>query len=244
MHTKPTGPDPGLDPSRGFEQRDLDPVKMLPWLFGIVVFVAVASVSALGIFRLFASPYNGKNLSAYPLPTVRTLPAPPVLQANPRVDIRQLRAQDRKEETSYYVGPKGHLHIPIKQAMLLVEQQGLPTRPNPVTPDKNSPNEPAFTSGQATAQENEFGFASEKPLPKVSVTASQAAPVPSQRPMMRMPASAPPAGMQPGSMPKMPASGPAGMQHGAMPKMPASGPAGMQHGAMPSAPPAGGMGKH
>ncbi len=149
MHTSNNGPDPNLDPSKGYETRDLDPVKLLPIVFMMAVFILVASGAGYAVwyFNQGVSPYHKEAM--LPRQIERPLPSSPVVQANPQMDIRQFRAQEYTESHTYWVGPDHHLHIPISRAMELVAQEGLPTRSNPGTPDKDGPNEPSFMSGQA-----------------------------------------------------------------------------------------------
>ncbi len=151
MHTSHNGPDPLLDPSKGYETRDLDPIKLLPILFFMAVFIFAASVIGYGVWYLDqgVSPYHKE--AQLPRQVVRPLPASPVVQANPTMDIRQFRDEEYQQSHTYWVGPAHHLHIPISRAMVIVDQEGLPTRQVPATPDQDGPNEPSFMSGQVSS---------------------------------------------------------------------------------------------
>ncbi len=175
MHTSHNGPDPNLDPSKGYETRDLDPIKLMPIVFMIAVFILIASAAGYAVwyFDQGVSPYHKEAM--LPRQIERPLPSSPVVQANPQMDIRQFRAQEYTETHTYWVGPNHHLHIPISRAMVLVAQQGLPTRTDPGVPDKDGPNEPSYMSGQAPAASGGISSLSESSPASAAIPSGSAA---------------------------------------------------------------------
>lgn len=188
MLTPNSAPDPNKSQHAGFETRDMEPKKIVPFVFFSAVFLFVSAISAYAFYNLIVKSPDTNYVKTYPKTIVRVIPAQPVLQANPREDLHQLLAKEYAEADSYSVNPTTHhLRIPIRRAMDLVAEEGLPTRSNPATPDSNSPNEPADTSGQATASQNQNGFGggTSSSYSQVPVTSSQQ--VPSEGEVQRSP---------------------------------------------------------
>ena len=188
MHTHNSAPDPNKSQHPAFETRDMEPKKIVPFVFASAVFLFLSAGAAYVFYNFFVQSPDTNYVKSYPKTIVRVIPAQPVLQANPREDLHQLLAKEYAEADSYSVNPvTHHLRIPIRRAMQLVAEEGLPTRANPATPDSNSPNEPANTSGQATAAQNENGYGggTSSSYSQVPVTSSQQ--VPSEGDVQRSP---------------------------------------------------------
>jgi hypothetical protein len=76
---------------------------------------------------------NASNPSALMINERQKLPPEPRLQALPKVELKDLRADEEAILTSYgWVDPnKGVVRIPIDQAIDIMAQKGLPSKPSP-----------------------------------------------------------------------------------------------------------------
>jgi hypothetical protein len=106
--------------------------------FGAGLFL-VAVVVHVAIYLLFVY-FTGRAAAAsatraYPLAAGQEnrLPPEPRLQVNPRQDLRDLRAEEDEQLTSYHWVDRNNniVRIPIDEAMKLTLQRGLPSRPQP-----------------------------------------------------------------------------------------------------------------
>jgi hypothetical protein len=114
------------------EETDVNVRAILGFGLGLL---AVAVVIHLFVWMLFAyfSSRVGDRTRQYPLAAGQEtrLPPEPRLQANPRGELRDLRAAEDQLLTSYGWVDRdaGIIRIPIDVAMRLTVQRGLPTRP-------------------------------------------------------------------------------------------------------------------
>lgn len=106
---------------------------------GVFAFAAGLFVAAVLIlfliwllFMFFSGRETTKVAPQYPLAAGQEnrLPPEPRLQTNPREDLRELRANEDAILNDYgWVDKnKGIVHIPIRQAMKLTIERGLPAR--------------------------------------------------------------------------------------------------------------------
>jgi hypothetical protein len=114
------------------EETDVNVRAILGFGLGLL---AVAVVIHLFVWMLFAyfSSRVGDRTRQYPLAAGQEtrLPPEPRLQANPRGELRDLRAAEDQLLASYGWVDRdaGIIRIPIDVAMRLTVQRGLPTRP-------------------------------------------------------------------------------------------------------------------
>jgi hypothetical protein len=161
MATENSNYDPLRNPEVDYERADLSPKGILFFLLGLLMAGVFIELVLWGMFRFMAKsdvlfPQSQSN----PMMSARKLaPAPAprsVLQNNPAVDIMvfpepRLQTQDWVDMDKFlyseqktlnpdqpFLDQNGVVHIPISQAMKLVEQRGLPVRPNAPPPEANT----------------------------------------------------------------------------------------------------------
>lgn len=124
-------PDP-IDLEKGYETKDLSIRGMV--IFGITI--GVILLVTAGVVLLLFNFFNDQNQARQrPLPPqaemLNTVPPAPRLQRLPGEDYAALRARDEEVLTSYgWVDEtNGVVRIPVEQAMELLLEKGLPTRP-------------------------------------------------------------------------------------------------------------------
>jgi hypothetical protein len=137
---RPARPGEIAHPETLYEQRDLSPRAILGFLIalaiaGILMHLALWSmykyVTGMNLVAPSGNPISTSNRELQPMgdPAV-TFPAPR-LQPDPVADEDKFRAYEEEVLNTYgWVNrQKGIVHIPIEQAIDVVAQQGLPTRP-------------------------------------------------------------------------------------------------------------------
>ena len=115
----------------GYETTDIS-VRGIGWLGVGFVILAIVGAAVLWLafnrlaFLLTPAPATS------PLATIPQVPPGPQLQLNPTVDLQGMLASEQNLLTKYaWVNQQqGVVRIPIDQAMKLILQRGLPTRPN------------------------------------------------------------------------------------------------------------------
>jgi hypothetical protein len=114
------------------ETSDVDFLGILGFGLGLVVVAAVVHLLIFGLFTYFEGREARRVPAEYPLAAGQAdrLPPEPRLQANPREDLRELRAKEDELLGSYGWVDKnaGVVRIPIEQAMKLTLERGLPAR--------------------------------------------------------------------------------------------------------------------
>lgn len=118
-----------------YELRDVSPGR-------IVLVAGAVAASVLAAFFIVAAlmawwghhPFSTVRVSRTGVPSFT--PKPPALQVNAPADLeRYLRAQDEILGTYGWVDrTAGRVRIPIREAMRLLAERGLPTGPADVTP--------------------------------------------------------------------------------------------------------------
>jgi hypothetical protein len=122
--------------AEGYEPKDAS----VPWVFGIVVFLACSGIviQALLVGVLHHMVGGPSATDAFSAGRHQKQPAPsgvfPRLQVSPRLDLAQFHAREDEELTNYgWVDrSNGIVRIPIERAMDVVLQKGLPLRTNGV----------------------------------------------------------------------------------------------------------------
>jgi hypothetical protein len=153
MATENSNYDPLRNPAVDFDRSDLSPRGILWFLIGLLLCGVFIELVVWGMFRFMAKS-DVLFPQAQPNPMASSQPAPPQttsrsilqnapaanvgvfpeprLQTNEVEDMRQLLASEREllNPPQPFKDPSGAIHIPISEAMKLIEQRGLPVRPN------------------------------------------------------------------------------------------------------------------
>jgi len=147
--------EPRPDPHQAPQEFDREiSVRGIMW-FGVGLAVAVI-VSGLISWWVFASLRRAERQHDLPpSPIVRREGTPavpePHLQTTPERDLAAMRAVERERLTRYawLDRARGVARVPVERSMVLLLQQGLPTRPN--APDWSRPvwHDPTHAGGLA-----------------------------------------------------------------------------------------------
>ena len=135
----------------GFEQEDLSSRSALYFLAGLVLVCLVVYLIVFGMYRFLDSYATAHQPPMSPMVTpeadtravtpenAETFPQPR-LEENERTQFRSfIEDQDRKLATYDWVDKdRGTVRIPIDRAMELIEQRGLPVRPEGSTAAQTS----------------------------------------------------------------------------------------------------------
>lgn len=124
------------------ERRDINVFQVTAFGIGLLLSCIVVVFAMWAMFDFFYAREDAKNASspsALMLSERNKLPPEPRLQAEPKVELKDLRADEEAILTSYgWVDPnKGILRIPIDQAIDIVAQKGLPSKPSPAGLDND-----------------------------------------------------------------------------------------------------------
>ena len=115
------------------EERDID-LRAVLWSGGGLIAVAVVVYAVVWwMFGLLAGREAKSATEQYPLAATESsrLPPEPRLQTAPREDLQNLRAREEELLNSYQWVDRtgGTVRIPIKEAMRITLERGLPARP-------------------------------------------------------------------------------------------------------------------
>jgi hypothetical protein len=150
--------DPLRNPQVDFDRTDLSPRGILLFLVGLFVCGFFVEVVIWGMFRfmaksdvLFPPPQTNPMAVTQPVqpqPVSRSIfqnaPAvslgvfpEPRLQVNDAGDMTRFLASEQAllNPPQPFKDANGTIHIPVSQAMKLIEERGLPVRPNPPPED-------------------------------------------------------------------------------------------------------------
>jgi len=154
MATENSNYEPLRNPQVDFDRTDLSPRGILLFLVGLLVCGVFVELVLWGMFRfmaksdvLFPAPQTNPMAVTQPAPTqpgsrsiFQNAPAvnlgvfpEPRLQVNDAVDMTRFLASEQEllDPPQPFKDANGNIHIPISQAMKVIEQRGLPVRPNP-----------------------------------------------------------------------------------------------------------------
>jgi hypothetical protein len=154
MATENSNYDPLRNPQVDFDRTDLSPRGILLFLVGLLICGAFVELVLWGMFRfmaksdvLFPPPQTNPMAVTLPAPTqpvsrsiFQNTPAvslgvfpEPRLQVNDAGDMTRFLASEQEllDPPQPFKDASGAIHIPISQAMKLIEERGLPVRPNP-----------------------------------------------------------------------------------------------------------------
>jgi hypothetical protein len=137
------------------EPRDVNVRTVAKAAVGLGVLAAFSAGVSLGVYVLLRNVHRANDPAAAPLAAGQgRRPPVPRLQAAPRTDLEQLRAEQMRRLTSYgwTDHATGAVHIPIEQAMKLYAQRagGAPPAPAGADAQLDRPAEAAGASGTAT----------------------------------------------------------------------------------------------
>jgi hypothetical protein len=125
-----------LNPGVSHERRDVNVLQISAFGIGLLLGCVVVVFAMWAMFDFFYARENAKNESnpsALMMKDQNKLPPEPRLQAEPKIELKDLRSDEEAILGSYgWVNPdKGILRIPIDQAIDIVAQKGLPSKPSP-----------------------------------------------------------------------------------------------------------------
>jgi hypothetical protein len=152
------------NPAVDYDRTDLSPRGILGFLIGLLVAGIFIELVIWGMFRFLShSPYFAKG---NPSPMVNAQKAQPLtaegkdfentsnvnpdvfpeprLQTDDVVDMNQLLQSEHKVlyATQPFVDSNGTVHLPINEAMKLIEERGLPVTPATAVTQKATPAKP------------------------------------------------------------------------------------------------------
>jgi hypothetical protein len=153
MATENSSYDPLRNPQVDFDRTDLSPRGILLFLIGLLLCGVFIELVVWGMFRFMAKS-DVLFPQAQTNPMASSQPAPPpsssrsILQNAPAVNLGvfpepRLQVNDAADMSKFlysenellnppqpFKDATGAIHIPISQAMKLIEERGLPVRPN------------------------------------------------------------------------------------------------------------------
>jgi hypothetical protein len=136
------GHEPDINPGVAHERKDVNVFQITAFGIGLLLACIVVVFAMWAMFDFLYSREDAKNASnpAALMMTERPkLPPEPRLQAQPKIELRDLRADEDAILNSYgWIDPdKGILRIPIGEAIDMVAQKGLPSKPSPAGQDND-----------------------------------------------------------------------------------------------------------
>ncbi len=131
-----------INPGVSHERRDINVFQVTAFGIGLLLSCIVVVFAMYAMFDFFYAREDAKNASnpaSLMMKDASKLPPEPRLQAEPKVYLKDLRADEAAILTSYgWVDPnKGIVRIPIDQAIDIVAQKGLPSKPSPTGLDND-----------------------------------------------------------------------------------------------------------
>jgi hypothetical protein len=126
--------------SPGYETRDVNTRGIFGFLLFLILLLVFTLLVSWGLFRYFSAE-QASPAPASPFTGIRQLPSGPQLQVNPRQDYLKFHANQEQSLESYaWEDPAaGTVRIPIKRAMELLLQQGLPVAGETSTKEADKP---------------------------------------------------------------------------------------------------------
>src|ERR1700733_7129326 len=128
-------PEHDVNPGVSHERRDVNVFQITAFGIGLLLSCIVVVLAMWAMFDFLFSREDAKNATNPAAPMMNespNLPPEPRLQAEPKVELKDLRADEDAILGSYgWVDPnKGIVRIPIDQAIDIVAQKGLPSKPS------------------------------------------------------------------------------------------------------------------
>jgi hypothetical protein len=131
-----------LNPGVAHERKDFNVFQISAFGIGLLLSCIVVVFAMWAMFDFLFAREDAKN-AANPAASMMSerpkLPPEPRLQAEPKIELKDLRADEEAILNSYgWVDPnKGIVRIPIDQAIDIVMQKGLPSKPSPAGMDND-----------------------------------------------------------------------------------------------------------
>src|SRR5437763_11605333 len=124
-----------INPAVAHERKDVNVFQITAFGIGLLLSCIVVVFAMWAMFDfLFAreDAKNASNAAASMMSERPKLPPEPRLQAEPKIELKALRADEDAILNSYgWIDPnKGIVRIPIAQAIEIVAQKGLPSKPS------------------------------------------------------------------------------------------------------------------
>jgi hypothetical protein len=128
--------DPDVNPDVSHETRDVNVFQISAFGIGLLLACIVTVFAMWVMFRFLFNREDAKNANnpaAAMMSERQKEPPKPQLQAEPKLELRDLRTNEDTMLHSYgWVDQgKGIVRIPIDQAIDIVSQKGLPSKPSP-----------------------------------------------------------------------------------------------------------------
>ena len=128
------------NPGVSHERRDVNVFQITAFGIGLMLSCIVVVFAMWAMFDFLAHREDDKNAdnpSASMMNERQKLPPEPRLQVTPKIELKDLRADEDAILNGYgWVDPnKGIVRIPIGQAIDIVAQKGLPSKPSPAGMD-------------------------------------------------------------------------------------------------------------
>jgi len=161
-------PEVPVDPSAGWEKRDVNIRGLFMFAFWMAVVLFVTLVGMRLSFDAFkkASPMGSTMSPLVTEKTPRMIPPAPLLQAHPHQELKDYCDAQQKEVTTYgwIDQPSGVVRIPIDRAEELILAKGLPARSAAEASAANAPMiAPATVAGDTDVQ-GQCGYLTEPTL--------------------------------------------------------------------------------
>ncbi len=113
------------------ETSDINVWAVGKFAIGLGLLCVLSLFLLFGLFRYFQAETGGKMPPTELNVDARTLPPAPRLQHSPILDLREMREAEDKILNGYGWIDQSHgiVHVPISQAIQMLAQRGLPSRP-------------------------------------------------------------------------------------------------------------------
>ena len=131
-----------INPVVAHERKDVNVFQISAFGIGLLLSCIVVVFAMWAMFDFLFARENAKN-AANPAAAMMSerpkLPPEPRLQAEPKIELKDLRSDEEAILNSYgWIDPnKGIVRIPIDQAIDIVAQKGLPSKPSPTGLDND-----------------------------------------------------------------------------------------------------------
>jgi hypothetical protein len=130
------------NPGVSHERRDVNVFQISAFGIGLLLGCIVVVFAMWAMFDFLFSRESAKNAdnpAAAMMNERPKLPPEPRLQAEPKVELKDLEADEAAILSSYgWIDPnKGIVRIPIDEAIEIVSQKGLPSKPSPTGLDND-----------------------------------------------------------------------------------------------------------